>query len=171
MEKDLSPKNIWVGVKTTKVQDLCRLALLTLSFLMYSLLTPTISPHFPPPLPAPTREADAPVSFSGSPTRPAASQQAAQGFSAFPLTFEPNLGQSDSQARFIAHGSGFTAFLTTKEAVLASGPKHVLRVQPIGAQVPQSVYGADPLPGKSHYLLGSDARRWHRDIPSYRKVR
>jgi uncharacterized repeat protein (TIGR03803 family) len=35
-----------------------------------------------------------------------------------PLSFEPNLGQTDSQVKFLARGSGYKLFLTTDEAVL-----------------------------------------------------
>lgn len=35
-----------------------------------------------------------------------------------PLSFEPNNGQTDSQVKFLARGSGYTLFLTSTEAVL-----------------------------------------------------
>lgn len=35
-----------------------------------------------------------------------------------PLSFEANQGQTDSQVRFISHGSGYNLFLTATEAVL-----------------------------------------------------
>ena len=35
------------------------------------------------------------------------------------LSFEPNLGQADPRAKFLARGSGYTLFLTKDEAVLA----------------------------------------------------
>src|SRR5437867_7412812 len=43
-----------------------------------------------------------------------------------PLSFEANEGQNDAQVQFLAHGHGYSLFLTSTEAVLAlrqpSGP-------------------------------------------------
>ena len=36
-----------------------------------------------------------------------------------PLSFEPNLGQTDAPVKFLSRGSGYTLFLTPSEAVLA----------------------------------------------------
>src|SRR5207244_2882065 len=36
-----------------------------------------------------------------------------------PIYFEPNLGQTNSQVKFIARGNGATTFLTTTEAVFS----------------------------------------------------
>jgi len=53
-----------------------------------------------------------------------ATVQAAYGN--LPLSFEANQGQSDVQVQFLAHGHGYSLFLTSTEAVLAlrqpSGP-------------------------------------------------
>lgn len=35
-----------------------------------------------------------------------------------PLSFEPNLGQSERQVKFLSRGSGYKLFLTADEAVL-----------------------------------------------------
>ena len=43
----------------------------------------------------------------------------ARAYGQLPLRFEPNLGQSDAQVRFLARGSGYSLFLTPTEAVLA----------------------------------------------------
>jgi hypothetical protein len=39
--------------------------------------------------------------------------------SELPLSFEPNLGQADPRAKFLARGSRYTLFLTKDEAVVA----------------------------------------------------
>lgn len=36
-----------------------------------------------------------------------------------PLSFEPNLGQTDPQVKFVSHGAGYTLFLTDSEAVFS----------------------------------------------------
>ena len=43
----------------------------------------------------------------------------AAGYANLPLSFEPNLGQTDAGVRFLAHGPGYTLFLTRAEAVLS----------------------------------------------------
>ena len=40
----------------------------------------------------------------------------AAGYANLPLSFEPNLGQTDAGVRFLAHGPGYTLFLTRSEA-------------------------------------------------------
>ncbi len=35
-----------------------------------------------------------------------------------PLTFEPNVGQTDPQVQFLSRGNGYTLFLTPTQAVL-----------------------------------------------------
>ncbi|HEV8716789.1 MAG TPA: SBBP repeat-containing protein, partial [Candidatus Binatia bacterium] len=117
--------------------------------------------------------------------------QAAYG--KLPLHFEANRGQSDPQVKFLAHGSGYTLFLTATEAVLALRQKPqasgrnseseikpqtpspqspaVLHMQLVGANPQAHVTGEDELPGKSNYFFGNDPAQWHTNIPTYAKVR
>ena len=46
-------------------------------------------------------------------------------FSSLPVAFEPNLGQTDPQVKYLARGSGYTLFLTSSEAVLSLAPQPV----------------------------------------------
>lgn len=41
-----------------------------------------------------------------------------------PLAFEPNQGQTDPQVQYLAHGRGYSLFLTSQEAVLELNPSH-----------------------------------------------
>jgi hypothetical protein len=87
------------------------------------------------------------------------------------LAFEQNLGQSDPRARFLARGRGYALFLTPSEAVLAfphAGPP--LRMRLRGAQ-DATVAGEGPLPGTSHYFVGSDPARFRKNVPSFERVR
>src|SRR5215470_8773090 len=43
----------------------------------------------------------------------------ARGFATLPLSFEPNLGQTDPQVKFTAHGNGYALFLTPTKAVVS----------------------------------------------------
>ena len=102
-------------------------------------------------------------------------------YAQIPMVFEPNQGQTDSQVRFMARGSGYGLFLTSDEAVLAlhrvskdkksTGKAAVVRMKLAGASAHPEVQGTQPLPGRSHYLVGSDPSNWHRDVPQYARVR
>jgi hypothetical protein len=52
------------------------------------------------------------------------SQQSRQvNFTNLPVAFEPNLGQTDPQVKYLARGNGYTLFLTPSEAVLTLAPE------------------------------------------------
>jgi hypothetical protein len=98
-----------------------------------------------------------------------------------PLAFEPNLGQSNGQAKFLAHGDGYSLFLAPREAVLAlresaknksaeRARADVLRMQLVGANDAVHFSALDELPGKSNYLVGKNPADWHTNVPTYRKV-
>jgi uncharacterized repeat protein (TIGR01451 family) len=110
-------------------------------------------------------------------------------FAGLPLMFEPNLGQGnldvkDSRAKFIARGPQYSLFLGSEGAILklrragaarrgSASPSQVESVEMklVGANLNASIAAADPLPGKSNYLLGSDPAKWRRDVPQFRRVR
>ncbi len=112
---------------------------------------------------------------------PASAAHASLQYGKLSLSFEPNLGQTNSEAKFIAHGDGYSLFLTSNEAVLAlrnasrsksSAPVHadVLRMQLVGANPSATFSAIDELPGKANYLIGRDQSDWHTNVPTYRKV-
>ncbi|HEV8132517.1 MAG TPA: SBBP repeat-containing protein [Acidobacteriota bacterium] len=117
-----------------------------------------------------------------------------------PLGFEANLGQAPSDVKFVSRGSGYNLLLTTTDIVVAlardqggsrsdrrnqvranepakrietlnSRVESVLRLRLLGTTPSPVVAGLDELPSKVNYLLGSDPGQWHRDIPTYSKVR
>jgi len=116
-------------------------------------------------------------------------------FAGLPLMFEPNQGQgnldpADPRARFVARGSGYSLFLGSDGAILSlrsqpsskpGSSKHdasrsdarveSLKMTLVGANPKVSVAGADPLPGKSNYLIGNDSAKWRRGIPQFARVR
>jgi hypothetical protein len=51
----------------------------------------------------------------------------AERYGKLPLAFEPNVGQTDPQVKFLARGSGYTVFLTDTAAVFALRPASVQR--------------------------------------------
>ncbi|HEV3036861.1 MAG TPA: SBBP repeat-containing protein [Candidatus Angelobacter sp.] len=103
----------------------------------------------------------------------------ANGYAKLPLSFEPNLGQSSSRVRFLSHGSGYTLFLTTEEAVLSfisSGSGTYRKASSVrlclaGARPEPQLTAEDALPGRSNYFIGNDPARWRKDIPQYSRVR
>ena len=113
-------------------------------------------------------------------SRPAQSRRAQvqAEFSALPLAFEPNQGQTDSRVKFLAHAGGYGLFLTQNEAVLAlpaanhatSATRTALRMSFAGADASASVLALQPLPGRTNYLLGNDSSRWVRNVPQYGRV-
>ncbi len=46
-----------------------------------------------------------------------------------------------------------------------------LRMKLVGANAQPRISGADELPGKSNYFLGSDAKQWQTDVPNYARVK
>ena len=85
-----------------------------------------------------------------------------------PLSFEANLGQTNSSVKFLSRGDGYALFLTTDSAVFKLGGS-VVRMKLAGAQSAE-VSGAEPLPGKVNYFLGADPAKWSRGIATYGKV-
>lgn len=112
--------------------------------------------------------------------RPAQSRlaQVQAEFSALPLAFEPNQGQTDSQVKFLAHAGGYGLFLAQNEAVLAlpTGNRAIparrtaLHMSFAGADSSASVVAFQPLPGRTNYLIGNDSSRWVRNVPQFARV-
>lgn len=109
-----------------------------------------------------------------------------------PLMFEPNVGQSGRDVKFLArgfgsHGLGYGVFLTEDGATLSllagndSGTKEkdsraglrveTLRMKLAGSNPHALVSGISPLPGKSNYLIGNNPALWHRNVPQFSRVR
>ena len=111
-----------------------------------------------------------------------------------PLSFEANQGQTSAQAKFIARGRGYSAFLTTGGMVLSIRPSKVVNSQPtdtsatslqisgqpqrpilqfnlLGATQNPTATGEGEQPGRVNYFIGKDPKRWHRNVPTYARVR
>jgi len=109
-----------------------------------------------------------------------------------PLTFEANLGQISPEAKFRAHGKGYSAYLSAGEMVLtlrptkvstkkttdsplSKSPKQVsgvtLRFRLLGANPTPEIAGEDRQLGTVNYFIGSDPAKWQRNVPTYARVR
>ncbi|PZR96591.1 MAG: hypothetical protein DLM69_10645, partial [Candidatus Chloroheliales bacterium] len=126
--------------------------------------------------------------------QPAASAAKLADLSKLPLSFVPNVGQFDPQVHYVAHGPGYTLFLTDHEAVLSvanptnrqspspstqrsdkQGPatprtNQVIRYQWRDANAKPKFVAENKLTGKSNYFIGNDHSKWHSDVPSYGRV-
>ncbi len=101
-----------------------------------------------------------------------------------PLAFEVNAGQTDARVKFLAHGQGYSLFLTNRDAVFAfqgrktNGKGHdaaatetsSFRMSFVGASQAPQVSGTDLLKGYSNYLIGTDPKQWHTHVENYAKV-
>ncbi len=127
----------------------------------------------------------------------AAKVAASDAYGKLPLSFEPNQGQTDQQVKFLSRGPGYALFLTPAEAVFTlrtpNGKRNaqksllpisakpfehelatkysVLRIGLEHANSGPRISGTDELPGKSNYFVGKDPKKWHSNIPTYRKVK
>jgi hypothetical protein len=113
--------------------------------------------------------------FGAAPrTEPALPPRVVDSYGKLPLSFEANRGQTARQVKFLARGPGYTLFLTPDAAVLSLHRQKanvVLRMRLQGANARASVTGADALPGKSNYFIGSDPSQWRTDVPTYAGVK
>jgi hypothetical protein len=107
-------------------------------------------------------------------TEPALPPRVVDSYGKLPLSFEANRGQTAPQVKFLARGPGYTLFLTPDAAVLSLARQKtnaVLRMRLQGANARASVTGADALPGKSNYFIGSDPSQWRTNVPTYAAVK
>ncbi len=75
-------------------------------------------------------------------------------------------GEAGSQAKFFSRGSGYDLFLAPTEAVLHAGRgrKSKLRIKLLRSNSNPRIEGLDPLPGKSNYFIGKDAKNWYASV-------
>ncbi len=123
-----------------------------------------------------------------------ARKEAMNKISGLPLYFEANRGQVDPSVHYLARSGRFSLFLTDDAAVFSliggefhKGPmpagfpykaggetnltQSAVRVRLVGANSHPQVEGLEPLPGRVNYLIGGDKKNWHRDIPTFARVR
>jgi uncharacterized protein (TIGR03437 family) len=94
------------------------------------------------------------------------------------VTFEPNVGQADARAKYLAHTGRAMLWLTERGAVLsiAAGPEQksggvVLKLRFEGGNPAPRMEGEDLRAGVSNYFLGRDSSNWHTGVRQFGKVR
>jgi hypothetical protein len=102
-----------------------------------------------------------------------AKQRVVESYGKLPLSFEANMGQTDSRVQFLSRGPAYTLFLTSGDAVLVSGKgkPDVARMKLTGSNPAPEVRGLDELSGKSYYFIGNDPKKWQSKVPNYARVR
>ncbi len=117
---------------------------------------------------------------ANAPESPADKTKIAEAYGNLPINFEPNLGQTDGQVKFVARGQNYSLFLTDTAAVLSlrkagksrAGDKTaIVRMQLDGANASPLSSGLDESQGRSNYFVGNDPEKWHADVPNYEKVK
>jgi hypothetical protein len=119
---------------------------------------------------------------NGAPVSGASPSRAAARAMRAPVLFERNDGQDDERALYVAHGLGYSLFLTRDGAAMvlhapskeADGSTrtrdYAARLSFIGANPHAEVAGIDELPGKSNYFSGSNPALWKTGIPQFSRV-
>jgi len=111
-----------------------------------------------------------------------------------PIYFEQNQGQANASVRYLSRSGRTSMFLTDDAAVFsliggevrggrvppafagqsANRPtltESAVRVRLLGANPHPEIAGLEPLAGRVNYLIGNNSRNWHRDIPTFRRIR
>ena len=95
-------------------------------------------------------------------------------FTRVPLSFEPNLGQSDPSARFIAKSPGYRLQLEPAGVQFQLNGRDQasssLRMDLENANHQATITGELPLPGKANYIPTGDPETWITNVPTCSRV-
>lgn len=102
-----------------------------------------------------------------------------ENYGQIPLSFEANVGQTDSQVKFLTHGTGYAVFLTDQAAVISlpradyatSRISDVVRLQLLGSNPAPHITGVGEQSHRSNYFVGSNPADWRTDITNFSRVR
>jgi hypothetical protein len=104
----------------------------------------------------------------------------AETYGKLPMSFEPNLGQTDDAVRYLARGQGYSLFLSQRHATLSlqrSGKSgkiesaSAVRMTIDGGSETAVIAGENRGEGRSNYFIGNDPENWRTDIPNYGRVK
>ena len=88
-----------------------------------------------------------------------------------PLSFEPNQGQTDGKVKFVAHGAGYSIYVSPGSATFSlerSDQAAVVRMDLVGANQAAGIEAQNKLPGIANYMVGAKRTT---NIPTYAKIR
>jgi len=87
------------------------------------------------------------------------------------MSFEPNVGQFPSSARFVSHGQGYLLELRPEGARFRFAEnKSAFELKFVHGNREAAIAGEDKLPGTHSYIPTSDPATWHTGIATYREV-
>jgi Beta-propeller repeat len=119
----------------------------------------------------PTIADGAPATSEGSSRLPGeARQRLLDSYGTLPLSFVPNVGQSDHRVRYFAQGNGFGAYLTPDEIALSftrGTNGAALRLVPVGANADARLEAERRGTGTVNYFLGN---KRYTSLPTYREI-
>ncbi len=106
-----------------------------------------------------------------------------------PITFEKNIGQADSRARFLTRSASGTVFFTPTEATVLVRPTHhsnshpntpasvaqkqpaqIVQIQFKNARPSTNLRGINQLSARSNYFIGNDRAQWKPDVPHFESI-
>ena len=87
-----------------------------------------------------------------------------------PLHFEPNVGQTDMPAQYVARGSGYEVALDGAQADIRRG-KAAFTLRFRGANPDAEGEALEPQRGMSNYLIGANPTGWRQHVPHFGRVR
>ncbi len=124
------------------------------------------------------------LALADSSRNPLATIRFAGKLSHAPMTFEPNVGQTDPAAQFLSRNKNYTLFLTPSEAVFTfrgvgnesrisrdAAQPNVIQMRFLNANAKAAIAGQDTSGAISNYFIGKDPRKWRTHVPSYRTIR
>jgi uncharacterized protein (TIGR03437 family) len=88
-----------------------------------------------------------------------------------PLAFETNRGQADATTKYLARGAGYAIALKQSGATIGLAGSSPVSLRFNGTSPAVQTIEENALPGKVNYFIGSDPRKWQRNVPTYGSVR
>lgn len=105
-------------------------------------------------------------------------EKVVEAYGKLPLVFEPNVGQTDEQVKFVSRGQGYSLFLTDKKAIFSLQKREktrnktaVVEMEIAGANADSKTSAEEPTAAKSNYFIGNDQSKWQREVSQFQKVR
>jgi len=115
------------------------------------------------------------ISHKNAPLTRPEPRLAALSAPALGASFEPNWGQSDSEALFLARGGDLSSFFSrdglTVSMLSGNGTSFAVRMRLLGGDPDVTIRGDEARPGRSNYFLGDDPAAWRRNVPHFGRVR
>src|SRR6266508_3711297 len=176
-----------------RVRALLRLVIVALLLGIIPPAAPKAQAAAPQPNRAQATALSVPSANAPTSNRNTATRAATLAASALPLSFVPNVGQTDTAVRFLVRNSGGTLFFGSDEAVLAIplpdpttpisnendtdlpvarrvAGQAVARLRFDRTTPSPHLQAETPLPGVVNYLIGDDSSQWHINVPTYAGV-